>query len=93
MTCTVSLAAEYGKYDPQKEEERRIREDTKAARRITPEEAYLMYKTGKAFLISVDDAPYFKQYRILGTINIPWDKFEKGEFKLPKHQPIILYCH
>jgi len=44
-------------------------------------------------LISVDDAPYFKQYRILGTINIPWDKFEKGEFKLPKHQPIILYCH
>jgi len=73
-------------------QQQEYREETRGAKRITAFGAYAMYKAGTAFLISVDPPEYYKRRHILGSINIPSDKFEKGRLKLSKNQIIILYC-
>lgn len=70
---------------------------TKDAKRITTSEAYEIFETGKAWLISVDSPAVYAERRILGAINIPATKideiFEKGgEIKIPKDDMILLYC-
>ena len=75
-----------------KKQEREYREATKDAKRITIHEAYAIYKSGKAVLISVDEEEYYRRIRILGSVNIPLRKLEKVNLNLPKIKILLLYC-
>lgn len=78
----------------QLKEEREIRRASKGAKRISVYNAYQIYKSGKALLISVDYPGTYKHRRILGSINIPIDaiKYGKRNLKIPKNVPVLLYC-
>ena len=69
---------------------------TTDAKRIPIDEAYKIYQSGEAILISVDGSEYFEARHIVGAINIPYDKLErimeKGELNVPKDKPVLLYC-
>lgn len=67
-------------------------EATKDAKRITIDEAYSIYKSGKALLISVDRPEYYKSRHIFGSINIPVDELKKTKLNVPKDQTILIYC-
>lgn len=68
------------------------REETQSAKRIGIQEAFEIYKSGKAILISVDGANYYKSRRILGSVNIPLSTLEKINLPYPKDQTILLFC-
>jgi hypothetical protein len=74
------------------DDQTRYRIQTKKARRITPQQAHAIYKTGKALLISVDQADYYKMEHIIGSINIPLETLKNVKLKVSKNKPIILYC-
>jgi hypothetical protein len=75
-------------------EEYQIRKRTSAVKRISIYQAYAIYKSGKALLISVDYPGTYKHRRIIGSINIPIDtiKYGKRPLKLPTKISILLYC-
>jgi rhodanese-related sulfurtransferase len=72
--------------------ETRYRNQTKNVMRISPQQARSIYNKGGALLISVDQADYYKMEHIIGSINIPLETLKKVKLKVPKSQPLILYC-
>ena len=70
----------------------RNRIKTKEARRITAEQARAIHNTGKALLLSVDQADYYKMEHIIGSINIPLETLKKVKLTVPRNKPIIIYC-
>jgi len=85
----IGIAEEERNFD---EEILKFREETKNAKRIGIQEAFNIYKSGKAILISVDGASYYKSRHILGAINIPYEILEKVELNYPKDRKILFYC-
>ena len=75
-----------------KKQQREYREETKDAKRITIYEAYAIYKSGKALLISLDESEYYGRQRIVGSVNIPLSKLERINLKVPTTQLLLLYC-
>ncbi len=73
-------------------QQKEYRQQTKQAKRISVAKAYAVFKSGKALLISVDPPGYYKRQHILGSINIPSEKFKKAKLKVPKSKIILLYC-
>ena len=85
----IGIAEEERNFD---EDILKNREITKNAKRIDIREAFDIYKSGKAILISVDEAPHYKSIHILGAINIPEGMLKKVQLNYPKEQTILLYC-
>lgn len=75
-----------------KQEQREYRQATKGAKRISIHQAFSLFKSGSALLISADQPEYYELKHIVGGINIPFEKFEHIKLKVPKTTPILIYC-
>ena len=73
----------------------KVRYETRAVKRISAQDAFGLFKMGKALLISVDSPNYYKKMTAFaGGINIPSQRFlhSKKEIRLPGNKLIIMYC-
>jgi len=98
LICTVCLSFCFalGSASALQQWEKDVLADTQDVKRIPAGIAYQMYLTGDAFVASVDPAAYFKQKRIVESVNIPWKKFtekfiNRNKSKFKKYKYIILY--
>lgn len=61
--------------------------------RINVEEAKKLLAEGKAVIIDVRGTDLYKASHIKGSLDVPLNKLETGDFKgLPKDKRIIAYC-
>lgn len=64
-----------------------------ASPRVTAEESIQLVKAGKAIVIDVRGTASYEAAHIKGSLDIPLNKLEAGEFTgLPRDKRIIAYC-
>ncbi|HZS05010.1 MAG TPA: rhodanese-like domain-containing protein [Blastocatellia bacterium] len=60
--------------------------------RTTAQEAIKLYKAGEAVIVDVRSEDSYRMSHAKGALNIPLNRIESGEHKLPKDVKIISYC-
>lgn len=60
--------------------------------RISGPEAVKEAVAGKAIIVDVRSEQAYREGHAKGSLNIPLDKVEKGEYQVPKDSKIITYC-
>ena len=75
-----------------REQQQKYRQQTRLAKRIDIYNAFRLYNSGKALLISVDSEEYYARSRIVGSIHLPSDKIARLNVKKMKNKILLLYC-
>lgn len=60
--------------------------------RVSGAEAIKLVQEGKAIIVDVRSEDAWKMQHVKGALNVPLNKIESGDHKLPKDKRIIAYC-